>query len=480
MKKLFALLLLFPLFVVGCNDGQGDEPSQFDPALELTSAEVMDFAAEGGEGEITYNLKKGSSPVGEEDVVDKASPVAIRASQDWITILYDKSIYGVVKFAVAENTAEEQRTAVITVIYSSLSFDVTVKQAAATVAPAPSIEGWYVVGSMTNNWDVAAGIAMEQVEGFYVARGVELATTDSFKFVKDGSLQNSFGGNGKLAERDYKYAASKYGSDIRVKEAGVYDLYINEACDSYYIMSEGKHPSTANEEIAEGEDVWYVTGLGDAMRMRKSGLYQSVSGVKIGAEGFKLYHSLTDTTYGAEEDAVAEIGAEIIVVAESQNNIKVAAQENSVYSIFFNIEEGKVWVMPQGSKPDVLHTCTSAEGVWFTANNFMVSLQGKSLRVTIDCNSAVANDDAIIPAATYSVGGEDGNIINAEMCEVANEDGKSPIISGSVTISHIDGGYDIYVDVVTAKQHRIRAQYVGVLASNAFMGGAVNNPGSSN
>lgn len=475
MKKLFALLLLFPLFVVGCNDGQGDEPSQFDPALELTSAEVMDFAAEGGEGEITYNLKKGSSPVGEEVVVDKASPVAVRTSQDWITILYDESIYGVVKFAVAENTAEEQRTAVITVIYSSLSFDVTVKQAAATVAPAPSIEGWYVVGSMTNNWDVAAGIAMEQVEGFYVARGVELATTDSFKFVKDGSLQNSFGGNGKLAERDYKYAASKYGSDIRVKEAGVYDLYINEACDSYYIMSEGKHPSEAYEEIAKGEDVWYVTGLGDAVRMHKSGVFMVATDLNISETGFKLYYGLTGATYGVSEDVVAEVGAEIAIVENGEHNIKVAAEQNKSYSIYLNAEDGKVWVMPRGSKPDVLYTCNSVEGVWFSTQNFALILYADGIRITLDCNCAESEDN-ILPAVTYTVGGQDGNIINAELCEVANEDGKNIIVDGSVTIGHIEDGYSIYVDVVTEKRLRVRAEYNGAVKSIGGMGAPITNP----
>lgn len=476
MKKLLALLLLFPLFVVGCNDNKGNEPSQFDPALELTSAEVMDFAAEGGKGEITYNLKKGSSPVGEEDVVDKVSPVAIRASQDWITILYDESIYGVVKFAVAENTAEEQRTAVITVIYSSLSFDVTVKQDAATVAPAPSIEGWYVVGSMTNNWDVAAGIAMEQVEGFYVARGVELATTDSFKFVKDGSLQNSFGGNGKLAERDYKYSASKYGSDIRVKEAGVYDLYINEACDSYYIMSEGKHPSEAYEEIAKGEDVWYVTGLGDAVRMHKSGVFMVATDLNISETGFKLYYGLTGATYGVSEDVVAEVGAEIAIVENGENNIKVAAEQNKPYSIFLNAEDGKVWVMPRGSKPDVLYTCNSVEGVWFSTQNFALVLYADGIRITLDCN-CVASQDNILPAVTYTVGGQDGNIINAELCEVANEDGKNIIVDGSVTIGHIEDGYSIYVDVVTEKRLRVRAEYNGAVKSIGGMGAPITNPG---
>jgi hypothetical protein len=475
MKKLFALLLLFPLFVVGCNDDKGNGPSKFEPSLELTSAEVMDFAAVGGDGKITYTLKKVSTPGGEADVVDKVSPVGIRTAQDWITILYDESIYGVVKFLVAENTSEEQRKGVITVVYSEMSFDVAINQAAATVAPAPSLEGWYVVGSMTNNWDVTAGIVMEQIEGYFVARGVEVATTDSFKFVKDGSMQNSFGGNGQVAESDYKYSASKYGSDIRVKEAGVYDLYINEACDAYYVMTEGKHPSEAYEEIAKGEDVWYVTGLGDAVRMHKSGVFMVATDLNISEAGFKLYYGLTGTTYGVSEDVVAEVGAEIAIVENGENNIKVAAEQNKSYSIFLNAEDGKVWVMPRGSKPDVLYTCNSAEGVWFDTQNFTLVLYADGIRITLDCN-CVASQDNIIPAVTYTVGGQDGNIINAELCQVANEDGKNIIVDGSVTIGHIEDGYSIYVDVVTEKRLRVRAEYNGAVKSIGGMGASITNP----
>jgi hypothetical protein len=435
----------------------------------------MDFAAVGGEGEITYTLKKVSTPGGEADVVDKVSPVGIRTAQDWITILYDESIYGVVKFLVAENTSGEQRKGVITVVYSEMSFDVAINQDAATVAPAPSLEGWYVVGSMTNNWDVTAGIAMEQIEGYFVARGVEVATTDSFKFVKDGSMQNSFGGNGQLAESDYKYSASKYGSDIRVKEAGVYDLYINEACDAYYVMNVGKHPSEAYEEIAKGEDVWYVTGLGDAVRMHKSGVFMVATDLNISEAGFKLYYGLTGTTYGVSEDVVAEVGAEIAIVENGENNIKVAAEQNKSYSIFLNAEDGKVWVMPRGSKPDVLYTCNSAEGVWFDTQNFTLVLYADGIRITLDCN-CVASQDNIIPAVTYTVGGQDGNIINAELCQVANEDGKNIIVDGSVTIGHIEDGYSIYVDVVTEKRLRVRAEYNGAVKSIGGMGASITNP----
>ncbi|MBR4963752.1 MAG: BACON domain-containing protein [Alistipes sp.] len=487
MKKLFAFLLALPLFMVSCNENTEDGGGSFIPpkpeeeSLELTSEANMSFEAKGGNGEITYNLVRNDITAGEDmDITEPTSPITVGASVEWITILDEESSYGIIKFSVAENTATKERTGLIIGSYNKKSFTVTINQAAAEPIVTPTIEGWAVVGSMTNNWDAASGIKMESIEGYYVARGVEVGASDSFKFVKDGSLQNALGGNGQVAERDYKYPTMKYGSDIHVKEAGVYDLYINEAADNYYVMSEGKHPSEANEILAPGEDAWYVTGLGESQRMRAYGLYMVLSDVSIDEEGFKLYHSLTNKNYGAATDATAELGDEIAIVADSENKIKANIEADKTYDIYLNVEQSKVWVMPRNSKPDVVIECDYAEGVWFTNKNFMVMIKGNGLRITLDCDSAVAHEDAIIPAATYSVGGEDGYIINVNSCEIANEDGKQPVINGSITISHIDDGYEIYVDVTNPLQRRIRAHYRGYVSSNTYMGGAITNPKANN
>ena len=479
MKNILKIFVALPLLFVACNtpsDGPVDTPKE--PKLELLSESLVQVGSEAGEYTILYSIEKEDEAIGgNTGITNNTSPITSSTDASWITIENDRSIYGELLFSVEENESIEVRSGTITLSYSSCSVEVSVKQEAAKRDEPTGVKGWSVVGSMTNNWDVDSAIAMEEIDGYYVARGVEVAATDSFKFAKDGTLQNSLGGNGQAAERDYKYPASKYGSDIRVKEAGTYDLYINEALDTYYVMSEGKLPSEANEVIAQGEDIWYVTGLGETQRMRKSGIFQSITSVELDEDGFKLYHSLNNLTYGAAEDSTAEIGEEIAVSSDAEASIKVEAESNKLYDIYFSVEMSKLWVMPRGSKPDVLHTCNYAEGVWFTTKNFMISLKADGMRITLDCDSAVNHENAIIPEATYSVGGENGYVINVEGCEVANEDGKNPIYSGSVTITHLKEGYDIYVDVVTTKQHRIRAQYTGKVSSNQFMGGPVTNQG---
>lgn len=475
MKRFFTLFFALPLLFVACNK-QTETPGQ-ESVLELTSEATMEFEAEGGNGEITYNLIKGDGSLdGELGITGQISPIVITTEQDWITIIDSESIFGTIKFEVAENTAEEQRTGYITGEYSTKSFTVTINQAASAGTPEQAFEGWAVVGSFTNNWDVNEAIGMEATEGYYVARGVEIAATDSFKFAKDGTLQNSLGGNGKAAERDYKYPIAKYGSDIRVAEAGVYDLYLNEAADTYYVMSEGKTPAEANEEIATGKDIWYVKSLGESVQLRKSGIFLSATSVQLSKEGFTLYYGLTDTTYGAVDAAVAEVGTEIAIAAESENHIKANVDEGKLYDIYFLVEESKLWVMPRGGKPVVMSICDYAEGVWFDSKNFLLYLEAEGVRLSLDLNSAVASEDAIIPAAKYTVDGEDGNVINATLSEIASNDGKSPVVSGSVTISHIDGGYDILIDVVNIQQHRTLASYSGPIKSNPYMGGPVTNP----
>jgi hypothetical protein len=245
-------------------------------------------------------------------------------------------------------------------------------------------------------------------------------------------------------------------------------------------MGEGNDPDDANEVITPGEDIWYVTGLGESQRMRAYGLYQVLSNVSIDEDGFKLYHSLSGKNYGAKADATVELGEEIAIEADSENNIKARIEADKTYDIYLSVEHSKVWVMPRGSKPDVVIECDKAEGVWFTTKNFMIMLQGNGIRVALDCDSAIDHEDAIIPAATYSVDGEDGYIINAEMCEVANEDGKQPVISGTLTISHIEDGYDVYIDVYTSTQRHIRAHFNGAVSSNQYMGGSITNPKANN
>lgn len=118
MKKLLAMFaILASIGFVACSDDEDPQVAPTgDPELKLTSESVMNFAADGGKGTITYSLK---------NKVDGVEPTATCAA-DWVS---DLKVGAAVTFAVAANEAEDAREADITVAYGDQSFKVTVKQA---------------------------------------------------------------------------------------------------------------------------------------------------------------------------------------------------------------------------------------------------------------------------------------------------------------------------------------------------------------
>lgn len=479
MKKLFYLLFLLPLAVACGENNNGGDALAKEPVLKLLSEDTMTFDAQGGEGMITYELVKGTEAQNNNtEITDQVSPITITVGEDWIEINEGASVTGIIKFRVAENTTSEARTAKIYAQYYTKTFSVTIEQAAKVATPV--VEGWAVVGSMTNNWDASAAIKMESVEGYFVARGVAVEAADSFKFVKDGDMSNALGGNGQPAERDYKYPISKYGSDIRVKEAGTYDLYINEALNTYYVMSEGKNPVDAQEVLAPGEDVWYVVGLNAECRMQRSGIYMLASKVALDEDGFMLRNSILGECGAVTEDT-KELDTEIAISTESKNNIVVNYEEGKLYDIYVKAEAMKVWVVPAGVRPDILNECFAGEGAWFTANkNFYLYLEADGIKITVDCTLATSATDRIIPETTFVVAnGEDRdgiNYIDSSGSQIANEYGKTGVVGGEVTVKHVEEGYDISVELINHLQHKIRAHYVGTLSSNGVVGSPIATP----
>ena len=57
IKNLFYLLLALPLVFAACEKTPEPTPNQKEAVLTLTSDAVLNFGAEGGEAEITYNLQ---------------------------------------------------------------------------------------------------------------------------------------------------------------------------------------------------------------------------------------------------------------------------------------------------------------------------------------------------------------------------------------------------------------------------------------
>ena len=125
MKKLFYLLLALPLVFAACEPEPQPEP-QPEPEkkaqLILTSDEVMNFKAEGGQGLIDYTLVNAK----------EGAEFAAQCEAAWISdFVFGEDI----TFVVAANEGEP-REAKIVITYAEASMEVTVKQAEKTEAPA--------------------------------------------------------------------------------------------------------------------------------------------------------------------------------------------------------------------------------------------------------------------------------------------------------------------------------------------------------
>ena len=149
MKKLFFLLFALPLFAACTETGNEPEPQpQPEPEkkaqLILTSDEVMNFKAEGGQGLIDYTL------VNAKEGVEFAS----ECEADWISdFVFGEDI----TFVVAENEGEA-REAKIVITYAEASMEVTVKQAQKSEEPQPTAPAIVISSENPMEFDMNGGI----------------------------------------------------------------------------------------------------------------------------------------------------------------------------------------------------------------------------------------------------------------------------------------------------------------------------------
>lgn len=121
--------------------------------------------------------------------------------------------------------------------------------------PAPTKSAWGVVG-IGGNWD--NDIAMyNDVDGYVVAKNVNIKSTDEFKLRKDAKWDTSIAGG--ITAPNTKREAGWV--NMTISEAGTYDVYYKD--NNYYIMTPGKLPADAE---APGPIEITVTYDGDTNR----------------------------------------------------------------------------------------------------------------------------------------------------------------------------------------------------------------------
>ena len=165
LRNLFYLLLALPLVFVACEEDKPVDEVK-DPVLTLTSASTLEFTAAAATGEISYKLE---NPI-------EGQNVAAEADVDWIT---DVTVGEKVTFAVAANDSTEAREGKVTVSYTTLSFEVAVKQAGKTLEPELAI-----VAGEAAEFEAEGGNGAIEYEVKNAVEGTELVATCEAEWIE--------------------------------------------------------------------------------------------------------------------------------------------------------------------------------------------------------------------------------------------------------------------------------------------------------
>ncbi len=446
------------------------QPNQ-DAKLELISEAAVEFDAKGGEGTIEYKL---TNPV-------EGTKLTAEADAAWIT---DVTVADKVTYFVEANETEEAREATITLTYGALTKSVAVKQAAkANEDPNPELEAsiWSLVGTH-NGWDPASGTTMYIIEGYFVAYGFELTTASEFKFVKDGAWGGDLGGEGAPAEANCYYKTGS--ANIKVVADGKYDIYLNEATDTFYVMEEGKLPEQATEPTKPVVDKWELVGDFEGSNwggseFAKDGdrfVLQDVKFANANNQGCAFKVRNNGAWYGTQSTEALEINTPIAL--DGDNNILVNAEVGVAYDFYFDTTAMKVWVMEDGKTPedapqpepayDFEFEAGAINGAYYgteysTAYNYFIMLSESGTahandtsvthyRFDIYSNIGCDTDPATLPLGTYTVDTDD--TFAANTCSLSYS---AHVIAENGTFSGVN-----YFEsgTITITENRIEAKIV--------------------
>ena len=352
-------LLIGMLAIAGAVACKQDEPVQ-EPKLDVDKATV-EVAATAGEA--SFNVTSNQNWVASADA-------------DWVSLepasgsASEKAV--AVKVTAEDNETTEAREATVTVKAGDLSKTVKVKQAAGQGGDTPGTElpqsEWALVGSF-NDWSAGSELYLSVLdEEYFVYYGFELAANDEFKFLKGGVWPpegQEIGGNGLVEPNTIQPAG---GSNIKVTEAGKYDIYLAADLATFYVMSEGKLPSEAVEP-APVENQWGMMGCfvdnqwATDVPMTKEGEWIVAKGAQFTELTFKIRanESWSDATNigVAPGSAKGEINTKVSVVTAEYAKANLGGDaadiklngEAGTYDVYFSYEKLELYVMTPGLKP---------------------------------------------------------------------------------------------------------------------------------
>lgn len=474
-------LLIGMLAIAGAVACKQDEPVQ-EPKLDVdkTAVEVAATA-----GEATFNVTSNQSWVASADA-------------DWVSLepasgsASEKAV--AVKVTAEDNETTEAREATVTVKAGELTKTVKVNQAAGQGGETPGPElpqsEWALVGTFGdgNNWNPASELYLSVLdEEYFVYYGLELATDSEFKFLKGGAWPpagQEVGGNGLVEPNTIQPAG---GSNIKVTEAGKYDIYLAADLTKFYIMSEGKLPAEAVEP-APVENQWGMMGCfvdnqwASDVPMTKEGEWIVAKGAQFTELTFKIRANASwadATNIGrapGSERAVVNGKIEVVTAEYAKANLGGDAAdiklngEPGTYDVYFSFENLEVYVMEAGFKPgekepqnpdpvEVTYTVvgTLADAAW--VNNAPAGLMAKEGDLYVAKNvpfvwnsTCYGGDYNRIEFKIVETGTWDGfaypekNVDQYANAEITVQNGGE-----NIALDAPEGNYDVYFDKANKK-----------------------------
>ena len=474
-------LLIGMLAIAGAVACKQDEPVQ-EPKLDVDKAAV-EVAATAGEA--TFNVTSNQSWVASADA-------------DWVSLepasgsASEKAV--AVKVTAEDNETTEAREATVTVKAGELTKTVKVNQAAGQGGETPGPElpqsEWALVGTFgaDNNWNPASELYLSVLdEEYFVYYGLELATDSEFKFLKGGAWPpagQEVGGNGLVEPNTIQPAG---GSNIKVTEAGKYDIYLAADLTKFYIMSEGKLPAEAVEP-APVENQWGMMGCfvdnqwASDVPMTKEGEWIVAKGAQFTELTFKIRANASwadGTNIGrapGSERAYVNDKIEVVTAEYAKANLGGDAAdikldgEAGTYDVYFSFENLEVYVMEQGAKPgekdpiipetpaEITYTVVGTldginwsnnapEGLMVKEGDYYVGKNIPLVTAATLYGGANQIEFKVVETGTWNgyahANKENENFINAEIPVVAG--GENIIVKGA------EGAYDVYLDKANGK-----------------------------
>lgn len=268
MKKIFSILLLASLIMVAC-----EEPAEQPNASVTVTPESVEFTADGGMAEVSFNTEGGAG-----------SKVSVKEDASWL----DAKVNGsVINLTATANTTANVREVVVTVKYESAEATFTVKQTGSeydVVFNAKRFEGIYFgteysemhnyyiilsdVGVKTDAsakangkyyyFDMYRNIKADEMNPVLPDGEYKFDATNSFAdktFSDEGSWYAVTGADGKVTE-----SASFKEATVTVKNGKFSAIIVMEDDTTHYVSYEGDLVATTHITTLSGDVEFNIEG----------------------------------------------------------------------------------------------------------------------------------------------------------------------------------------------------------------------------